>query len=383
MTNLTKCKAFTKLTDIDVSPAQEERARTPHRIFPEQRSVFATHWHPENVPFHCLRDRLTAMYPAQEKSLIIPTEHNIIMEWDNFAGVEVDCYDADLGLKVQLLLHFKAERVALPKNEDEEKTQTGHSSHTLHTMLAETANYRGYQLLDLLTLLEEKKPEVVNQAAKQSGANKKIINTVARSAAQLHSLVSHYMETQTTKYSAHICKNKLIRNYLDSTQPLPKELMPIAQRYVQAVKKNMKKSFDYSNLHPVHHIIEEARALGAGIVIPHPEIFWPVLLTDYDIDGIEIWNPCSNRYTTFLLDMIARKNAIRKAHRHKILLPFMGDDCHMAEKTRELALQDPEKAYREIGLQEPWDSPEILTRLEAMNMTKESIMDMYTERLLA
>lgn len=379
MTNNMKCKAFTKLTDIDVSPEQEEQARTPHRIFPEQRITFATHWHPENVPFHCLRHRLSAMYPNQEKSLIIPTQHNEILAWDDFAGVEVDCYDANLGLKVQLLLHFKADRVAI--NNGEVASHNGHSCHTMHTMLAETANYRGYQLLDLLNILEEKKPEIVSQAAKQSGATKKIINTVARSAAQLHSLVSHYMQTQTTQYSAHICKNKLIRNYLDSTQPLPKELMPIAQRYVQAVKKIMKKDFDYSNLHPVQHIIEEARALGAGIVIPHPEVFWSVLLAGYDIDGIEVWNPCSNRYTTVILDMMARQNA---GHKHKKrLLPFMGDDCHMAEKTRPMALQDPEKAHREIGLQEPWESPEILTRLQAMGMTKESIMDEYTKRLLA
>lgn len=382
MTNLMKCKAFTKLTDIDVTQAQEEQARTPHRIFSEQHSIFATHWHPENVPFHCLRERLSAMYPAQEKSLVIPTQHNKILAWDDFAGVEVDCYDAKLGLKVQLLLHFKADRVAIQESNGENTYggHKGHSSETLHTMLAETANYRGYQLLDLLNILEEKKTELVGPAAKQCGATKKVINTVGRSAAQLHALVSNYMQTQKAQYSAHICKNKLIRNYLDSTQPLPKDLMPVAQRYVQAVKKIMKKDFDYSDLHPVEAVIEEARALGAGIVIPHPEVFWPVLLAGYDVDGVEVWNPCSNRYTTVILDMIARQN---QGHKHKkLLLPFMGDDCHMAEKTRPIALQDPEKADREIGLQ-PWERPDIVERLKAMNMTKESIMDMYRERLLS
>lgn len=359
-------KAFVRISKTSLDAQELAQAREPQRLFPEQIHTFATHWHPENVPLHCIAERLKAMYPNEESSLIIPTQHNEIMAWGDFAGVEVDCFDASFGQKVQLLLHFRADKV------EENK------AHTLRTMLADTADYRAYQLLDLLTALEERKPSMIEQAAKQSEATKKVINTVADAAVQLRLFVDQYIQEESVHYRAHICKNKLIRNYLDAVQPLPKPLMPVAQRYVQLVKKQVKKSFDYSNLYPVHSIIEEARGLGAGIVIPHPEVFWPVLVAGYVIDGIEVWNPCSCTYTTFLMDMIGRHNAKHA----KQMLPFMGDDCHMAEKTRPLAVQDAEKAAREIGLQ-PWGEPAIAARLASMKMSKESIMAEYRQRLMA
>lgn len=66
-------------------------------------------------------------------------------------------------------------------------------------------------------------------------------------------------------------------------------------------------------------------------MIPHPEQFWPILLTGYDVDGVEVWNPQSHRYTNFLVSVLNEKNR-RMDSSERPLLIFMGDDTHMSEK---------------------------------------------------
>ncbi len=127
-------------------------------------------------------------------------------------------------------------------------------------------------------------------------------------------------------------------------------------------------------------VIEEARALGAGIVIPHPEQFWPILLADYDIDGIEVWNPQSRKYTEFLISVINQKNRCSGFSKRNLLI-FMGDDTHMAEKTRAPEVQDQEKAGREIGYQPAWDDLSIRKALIRAGASRRNVIQEYEARL--
>ena len=119
---------------------------------------------------------------------------------------------------------------------------------------------------------------------------------------------------------------------------------------------------------------------GAGIVVPHPEQFWPILLADYDVDGYEVWNPQSMQYTEFLIDVIHRKNC-RQGLSHRRVLAFMGDDTHMGEKVRRRDLLDPAKAGREIGYQPAWEDVEIQKGLIHAGMDRLSVITEYRQRL--
>jgi hypothetical protein len=60
----------------------------------------------------------------------------------------------------------------------------------------------------------------------------------------------------------------------------------------------------------------------------------------------------------------------------------MGDDTHMGEKTRDPALQHPEKGSREIGLQAGWEDLSICKQIICANMDKQKIISEYRQRLL-
>jgi len=144
-------------------------------------------------------------------------------------------------------------------------------------------------------------------------------------------------------------KNKLLRNYFDELcAELDVSLVLRIQIFLRALKEIVKSHFSLKFFYRTSEIIEEARALGAGIVIPHPEQFWPILLADYDVDGYEIWNPQSREYTEFLISVLERKNQGRKPGRR--LLAFMGDDTHFGEKLKSPEAGSREKAEREIGV---------------------------------
>jgi hypothetical protein len=119
---------------------------------------------------------------------------------------------------------------------------------------------------------------------------------------------------------------------------------------------------------------------GAGIVVPHPEQFWPILLAEYDVDGYEVWNPQSQRYTDFLISVVNRKNRERTVTQRSLLI-FMGDDTHMGEKIKEPKFQDKEKAGREIGYQPVWDDLNIRKRLIKAQVNISSVIDEYRLRL--
>jgi len=359
-------QAFARINDTKLTPEQVERIVNPPRTYPRQEYVLAVHWHPEHVPMELLARRIDKLYPNRVDELIIPTQHNVLMEYGGNWGVEVDCYSSGFNRKVQLLLHFHGL--------DMEKAEV------LVSMLRHTHRYRASQLFEYLDALTEPSQERRRQlAASRTNAEEDLVAFVQIQAAKIKELLlAHEADLPDDTY-----KNKLVRNFLDALRArYADRLINKAQVYAKAVKDVVKEEFSLSYFYRATEIIEEARALGAGVVIPHPEQFWPILLADYDVDGIEVWNPQSQQYTEFLINVVNRRNRMGW-HGQRPILIFMGDDCHMSEKTRDPAEQDPEKASREIGLQPAWHDYAIRKSLIINGVSRRKIIDIYRSRLCA
>ncbi len=357
-------RAFARINDTSLSPEQVERIVSPTRTYPRQEYVLATHWHPEHVPMELLHRRFDKLYPNRVDELIIPTQHNVLMDYDGYQGVEVDCYSSGFNRKVQLLLHFKGL--------DMEKAEV------LASMLRHTHRYRASQLFEYLDALCEPDGETRRQlAASRTNAEEELVAFVAIQAAKIKELILvHEADIPEDAY-----KNKLVRNFIDTLRGrFGNRIINKAQVYAKAVKDLVKEGFSLSYFYRASEVIEEARSLGAGIVIPHPEQFWPILLADYDVDGIEVWNPQSQQYTEFLINVVNRRNRMGW-HGKRPLLIFMGDDCHMSEKTRDPREQDPAKAAREIGLQPAWHDFAIRKSLIINGVSRRKIIGEYRARL--
>ena len=155
-------------------------------------------------------------------------------------------------------------------------------------------------------------------------------------------------------------------------------LIDVVQIFLNAVKKVVKGYFNYEYFYLTQEIIEEIWGLGGSIIVPHPEQFWPILLADYDVDVYEVWNPQSQDYTEFLINVVTN---LSTRHKEKPLLITMGDDCHLGEKLKPLNRQDREKASREIGIQPGWDDISIRKALIQNNIDRPLIIQLYKERL--
>lgn len=359
--------AYARVIDTTLTPEQAARIAEPGKSFPMQAETMAVHWHPEFVPMDLIRARIRALYPNSGKELVIPTQHNELLFWDDYAGVEVDCYSSGFNRKVQLLLHFRRDKV-----------EGEHQAETLKSMLAHTFEYRSGQLfefLDAATLpgMEHRRQE----AAALSNADAEIVEFSGIIAAKLKRLI----EDTWGETPRETIKNKLLRNFLDEYRPAYGDLaVNRAQVYLKALKELVKQGFSLTYFYRASEIIEEARSLGAGVVIPHPEQFWPILLADYDVDGIEVWNPQSREYTEFLIQAVNRQNENRCRNSPQMLV-FMGDDCHMSEKVKEPALQDADKAAREVGLQPVWDDLSVRKSLILCGASRAKMIDEYKARL--
>jgi hypothetical protein len=356
---------FFKVTSTELSDAQRQRVVTPAKRYPQQKSVLAVHWHPEFIPMDLIRQRIEATFPNRTEDLIIPTQHNVILGYGPYAGVEVDCYASGFNQKVQLLLHFEASRL---------KDCT-----RLKQILDHTLQYRSSQLFDFIHTLIKPIPERLELAMQQTGAPKDLVAFVQCYVTKIHRL----LETHGDRLPREQIKNKILRNYFDTLRDTHGDaLIDRCQTFLTAVKKIVKAHFSLSYFYRASEIIEEARGIGAGIVIPHPEQFWPILLRDYDVDGVEVWNPQSRRYTEFLVSVIDAKN--RHLHSGKRpLLIFMGDDTHFGEKVRDPRFQKEEKAAREVGVQPPWEDYNVRKALILANTDRRSVIDAYKERLAA
>ncbi len=355
---------FLSLTGARVTPEQAQTVRNPALKLPLQEYVLGVHWHPEHVPLDLIEERVAAMFPGRRDELIIPTQHNQFLSWGGYAGVEADCYSHGFNRKVQLLIHMREDRL-----ED---------SAVLRNMLRHTFKYRSSQLFEYLDALCEPQWEHRRQqAAAQSGTDEDVAEFTAVHAWKLKELIIEH--AGVTPEDA--LKNKLVRNYLDCLREhFDARLVNKAQVYAKAVKEVVKENFSFTYFYRASEVIEEARSLGAGIVIPHPEQFWPILLRNYDVDGIEVWNPQSQHYTEFLINVVLDQNR-RGYHKDRPLLIFMGDDCHFSEKLRKPGDQDKDKAAREVGFQPAWDDLAIAKSLIMAGISRKTVIDEYRARL--
>ena len=356
--------AYQKLVATELTQEQIDRILKPAHIFSKQETVTALHWHPEFVPMEIIRKRIDATFPNKQKELIIPTQHNEILSYDGeYSGVEVDCYAPQFQQKVQFLLHFENSKI---ENAD-----------VLKSMCAHTKNYRSSQLFELIDSIIDSRYEARLQAAiSNSVADDDVVQFVKWGTRKLNQL---FHDNESTTSSHHI-KNKLLANYFDLLRELfGDHLVNRAQSFLRAIKKIVKQKFSPQYFYRAEEFIEETRSIGGGILIPHPEQFWPILLADYDVDGYEVWNPQSRKYTDFLITVVAQQNKNRNGKRK--LLISMGDDCHMGEKIKNLKDQNKEKSSRQIGVQSAWEDLNIRKSLNLANMDRSKLIEEYTDRL--
>ena len=355
---------FWEVVSTDLTEKQIEQILNPPVVFNSEKYVLAVHWHPEHIPMDLIQRRLDKCFPNRQQELIIPTQHNMLLDMNGYTGVEVDCYSAGFNQKVQLLLHFETPKVV----------ETGH---TLKKMLAHTFQYRASQLFDYIHSITAPNEERVEMAARQTGANKPLVDFVTVYVKKLESLLEKYAD-DIPKIST---KNKVVANFFDCLRSdYDDALIDRVQNFLTSVKRQVKADFPLQYFYRTSEVIEEARGIGAGIVVPHPEQFWPILLADYDVDGIEVWNPQSQRYTNFLVSIINKKNQMIRQEKRKLLV-FMGDDTHLGEKVKAPAQQRPEKVKREIGYQPSWEDLDIRKNLIRSSFLKDRIITEYKARL--
>ncbi len=356
---------FARVTDTGIADPVRGIIEHPGRVFPQEACVLAVHWHPEFVPLDWIRTRVANMFPGARERLVIPTQHNHILCMDGYCGVEIDCHSKEFGLKVQLLVHFSENR--LPHAE------------TFKAMAEHTFRYRASQLDDFLFALHSpQKWEMRARAADEAAPlNEDEMDFLVFWAEKLHRL----LEKNRHACDPLMIRNKLVLDWFDSLRDrwAPSLLHRIAA-VLRAVKMQVKREFSPEYFFLTQEVIEEARGFGAGIIVPHPEQFWPILLADYDIDGYEVWNPQSQAYTNFLMQAVQNINRTGR-RRSRPLLTLMGDDCHMSEKCKPVELQDPEKAAREVGWQPAWEDMAIKKTLAMYNIRKSAIISEYKQRL--
>lgn len=356
--------AYLACVDTSLTPQQRAAVADPGKAYLRQECTLAVHWHPEFLPLDLIMERVRALYPNSGPELLIPTQHNELLTLNGYAGVEVDCYSRGFNRKVQLLLHFRADKVA-------------QGADKLRSMLDHTFTYRSSQLSEFLdSLVVEGLAARRAKAAANTAASEDLVGFCQVFAAKLRTL----LEENWADTPRAMAKNKLVRDFFDALRPrFGDRVVDKAQVYLKEVKRLVKENFSLRHFYRASEIIEEARGLGGGVVIPHPEQFWPILLADYDVDGIEVWNPQSQEYTEFLIHVVSRHNETRRTKRP--LLVLMGDDCHMGEKVKDPRVQDPEKSAREIGLQPAWDDMSIRKSLILCNMSRENAIEEYAARL--
>jgi hypothetical protein len=358
-------RLYRTLVSTKLTPEQARMIEEPERTFERQTSVLAVHWHQEFIPLEHVRVRVGRLFPNREIDLVIPTQHNVLSAWDEHTGVEVDCYSAGFNRKVQLLIHFASARV------------DGRAD-VFRGMLDHTFKYRTSQLFEFLdSVIDPAFQERVDEAAAETWTDEDTVQFVRIHARRLKAL----LEGAAFETPPEMIKNKLLRDYMDGWRDRYGDaLIDHVQVFLRALKMIVKRHFALDYFYKTEEVIEEVRALGGCIVIPHPEQFWPVLLDDLDIDGIEVWNPQSFEYTAFLIDVVKRKNATR-ARADRPILITMGDDCHMGEKVKDLRVQEPSKAGREIGVQPPWDDPGLRKNLIVAKADRVNLIREYRARL--
>lgn len=355
---------FNHLISIDLTPTQVDRIIHPSRRFEDESSVLAIHWHPEMVPLDLAQSRIQTMYPQMKEFLIIPTQHNELLTYGQYAGAEVDCRATAFNRKIQILLHFKKDRIE--------------KAHSLRSMIAHTSQYRSSQLFEFMASLADPIFEDrLQEAAKQTGVEEEIVRFAVIQTRKLRRMIHDYPAT----IPELSLKNKLLMNYVNAQRVLyDNHAVDRTTIFLAGVKEIVKRHFRLNFFYDVQEVIEEARTFGGGVIVPHPEQFWPVLLADYDVDGYEVWNPQSREFTEFLIQVVVKKNMSGNGMKRPLLI-VMGDDTHLGEKVLDPGTQNPEKAAREIGYQPAWRDQIICDRLKSFNFDKIKAIKAYKNRL--
>ena len=351
---------FERLTSIGLSEAERRLAATPDRRALGEKRLLALHFHPEWVPLGLVEARLAKAFPDADDALVIPTQHNQIMALGEFAGVEADVYAPQYGEKIQLLIHLRSDKLE--------------RAETFRGMMESTFRYRALQLLEILEALTNP-DEAMSAEVKKAGLDSQALSLASSFADRLGRLIEESGVIASPRSA--MLKNRLLTDFMQELGgPCEKSLLGKALSVVKLVKSMVKKRFDPKRFHAAAEVIEEARSLGAGVVIPHPPQFWPALLDNLDIDGWEVWNPSTPKHTLFLIDVLSRTKG-----RKRPLLAFMGDDTHMSSKIRPDVMEDKSYREREIGFQPPWKDPEVAAALKELGQSRERTMDEYRSRI--
>ena len=355
---------FERIVSTELSEEQCEMVRNPPKAYPGQKELLAIHWHPEWVPQDLTAHRVSAMFPNRRTELIIPTQHNQLTEWGPYSGAEVDCYASGFNRKVQLLLHFKTGKLA--------------EADVLRSILAHTFRYRTGQLFEFMdTITEDSLAHRLEQAVTATGASEDLVKFLRFYTIRLRRLI----EINEAITPAFMIKNKLLNEFIDAQREKhPDVLVNRALLLLKAIKAIVKEHFSLKYFFRASEVIEEARSLGGGVVIPHPEQFWPILLAGYDVDGVEVWNPQSREYTEFLVRALSDQNKRLRPGRRDLLI-FMGDDTHMSVKLKKPGMVDISKYEREIGLQPAWDDVAVQKSLSLANASRSRAIQEYKARL--
>jgi hypothetical protein len=357
-------EVFRSITSAVLTPEQRQRLAAVRLTYPRQRLAMAVHWHPEFLPLELCMERFRSTFPNLQESLVLPTQHNQILTLDGYAGVEVDCYSSGFNRKVQLLLHFRADKVA--------------RANALKSMLDHTFKYRSSQFFEFMdSILDPRWERRMQEAIAQTGADEKVVGFVRTHAHKLRRLVKEHESTTPPE----MIKNKVLSDYFQALkEKFPGWLVNRSLVLLKVIKDIAKREFSLQYFYRASEIIEETRYLGGGIVIPHPEQFWPILMADYDVDGYEVWNPASREYTEFLIKVVNRENRSLRPGRRKVLI-FMGDDTHMSEKAKPPPHQNPDKANREVGVQPAWEEMSIRKSLMLTGVSLAGVIEAYKARL--
>lgn len=371
--------SFDAAVSTELSDEQIDYLLNPEHIHSEQTSVMALHWHPQYVPIELALKRLDAMFPARQHQLVIPTQHNQLEAVDGYTGVELDCYSPQFDNKVQLLLHFKEENIR--------------EAPVLKEMIAHTFRYRAIQLIGLLSTVQTADGrDRLGSSAIGLADDDDLVAFVREQAGKLLRLI----ELERDSIPAAVIQNRLVKDYLQGLKAIHGErTIKRAQALIKAYKWMVKAEFDPDYYYRVEEIIEEARRYNGGVIVPHPENFWPVLLADYDVDGFEVWNPQSHRYTEFLIDVLNSQN-LAPGKGERPLLMFMGDDTHLGDKVRDndarvaktagrlhvtYDRKSEDKVNREVGYQPGWDELSIAKRLIIADESRAKVISEYKARL--
>lgn len=214
---------FHEVISTDLADWQIEQVVTPSKIYRRQEKLLALHWHPEFVPFDLITRRVNAMFPNVTDRMMIPTQHNVLMSYGDYTGVEVDCYASGFNQKVQLLLHFENEKVK--------------GAHVLKSMLAHTFKYRSSQLFEYMDTITKPNEERINIASRETGADEDLVEMVRVYVTKLQTI----LDEEWSDVPRESIKNKLVKNYFDAMRPKYGDtLINRIQAYLKGVKNWLK-----------------------------------------------------------------------------------------------------------------------------------------------